>query len=160
LCVGGYRRGIEFSSVGEPMNCQCHRAFSVPEVPHWRPMRDREPGAEVRIVAFAEDDPAVMRMVRVAGGWHGRGVAAPHPDRTGPEPWAQVGLCWAGREHPVVDVTVWSMSACPSGTVALATTLPTLAAAAASGMAGSAAASHGPFAVATAVTEESSGDGA
>jgi hypothetical protein len=87
--------------------CQCHRVLSAPEAPHWFPMRDQEPGAEVRIVAFAEDDPAVLQMVRVLGGWHGQGVAAPHPELTSPEPWVLVGVCWAGRQHPVVDVTSW-----------------------------------------------------
>ena len=98
-------------SVAEPGHgeriCRCHRSFSVPEGAYWRPMRDPEPGLRVQTVAFVGDDPAVLRMVRVPDGWHGQGVAAPHPELTAPEPWAVVGQCWAGQEHPVVDVTAW-----------------------------------------------------
>jgi len=90
--------------------CHCHRSFGAPDR-YWRPMHDPEPGAEVRAVAFVEDDPSVLRMVRVPGGWHGQGVAAPHPELTGPEPWALAGQCWAGQEHPVVNVTDWSAGA-------------------------------------------------
>lgn len=88
--------------------CSCYRSFLTPVGrTSWRPTRDREPTAEVRVVAFDGDDPAVLRMVRVPDGWHARGIAAPHPNRTGPELWTSVGQCWAGREHPVVDVTDW-----------------------------------------------------
>jgi hypothetical protein len=103
-CGDGYSPRVEPAGLSMS-RCRCHRKFSASGAPHWWPMRDPEPDAEVRVVAFVEDDPAVLRMVRVPGGWHGEGVAAPHPDLTGPEPWALVGQCWAGREHPVVDVT-------------------------------------------------------
>lgn len=98
--------------------CQCHRELAGPKAPHWRPIRDPEPGAEVRAVAFAEDDPAVLQMVRAPGGWHAEGVAAPHPELTGLEPWALVGQCWAGSEHAVVDVTTWPRDGRPSAMVA------------------------------------------
>jgi len=88
--------------------CRCHRAFDAPGgLRCWSPMRDPEPDAEVRIVAFVGEDPAVLRMVRVPGGWHGQGVAAPHPELTAHEPWPTVGRCWAGADHPVIDATEW-----------------------------------------------------
>lgn len=88
--------------------CRCHRAFGVPDgLRFWAPMRDPEPDAEVRIVAFVGEDPAILRMVRVPGGWHGQGVAAPHPELTAPEPWPTVGRCWAGADHSVIDATDW-----------------------------------------------------
>jgi len=136
--------------------CRCHRTFSVPDEVHWQSLRDPEPGGEVRVVAFVEDDPAVLRMVRVPGGWHGEGVAAPHPELTGPEPWAVVGQCWAGREHPVVDVTDWSARGRSNAAVAaLVRVAPDLARP-------GAAAAEGALAVASddgsGVTTQQSGD--
>jgi len=89
-----------------------------------RPMRDREPGAEVRMWRSRRTD---RRSCACAGcGWVAwPRCAAPHPD--GPTgAVAQLVWCWAGREqkNPVVDVTVWSNEChALAGTVALATTL-------------------------------------
>lgn len=60
----------------------------------------------MRAVARYGQDPKLLRRVRVAGGWHGEGVAAAYPERTPPVPWPRAGRCWAGVDHPVVDVTV------------------------------------------------------
>jgi len=57
------------------------------------------------MIVLNGDDPQSMRIMRVPGGWHAQGTAASHPELTAPEPWTEVGLCWAGREHPVVDAT-------------------------------------------------------
>jgi hypothetical protein len=101
----GQQRGL-----GESRLCRCHREFASPEW-HWLPLRDPEPGTEVRAVVLYGDDPAFLRVVRVPGGWHGQGAAAPHPELTAPEPWAGVGRCWAGAQHPVVDATGWLLTA-------------------------------------------------
>jgi len=96
----------EFAAlVREVGHCRCHRSLSRPDRPHWWPLRDLEPGPEVRVVVLYGDHPDFLRMVRVPTGWHGQGAAAPHPDRTPPEPWATVGRCWAGSQHPVIDAT-------------------------------------------------------
>lgn len=88
--------------------CRCHRSFTAPDgTEHWLPTKDPEPGPEIQVLAFCGDDPAVLRMVRVPGGWHGEGIAAPHPELSGPEPWAVVGQCWSGQEHPVVAVSTY-----------------------------------------------------
>ncbi|MGI9001268.1 MAG: hypothetical protein ACR2GH_06335 [Pseudonocardia sp.] len=80
-----------------------------PEGPHWWASRDPEPGPEVLAVALLGRDPGFLRSVRVLGGWHTRGAAATYADLALPEPWAQVGCCWDGVEHPVLDVTAASM---------------------------------------------------
>jgi len=94
----------EFAALVRPMNhCPCHRALLGPDQPHWWPLRDPEPGPEVRVVVLYGDHPDFLRMVRVPTGWHAQGAAAPHPDRTPPEPWLAVGRCWAGSQHPVIN---------------------------------------------------------
>ncbi len=86
-------------------SCRCHRPLRPPSGQHWYPQLDPEPGPRVQAVALHGDDPQYLRRVRVPGGWHGRGHAANHPDATPPVAWAQTGQCWAGHEHPVIDVT-------------------------------------------------------
>lgn len=62
----------------------------------------------MHIIALYGDDPGYLRRVRVPGGWHTRGHAANHPDATPPVQWANTGRCWAGRHHPVIDVTTYT----------------------------------------------------
>ncbi len=52
-------------------------------------------------------DPAMLRRVRVAGGWHTEGACAAYPECTPPGPWERTGHCWAQVVHPVVDVTAF-----------------------------------------------------
>jgi hypothetical protein len=84
--------------------CQCFLSLTPPtDRTSWIPSSDPEPPAqEVTVVVLHEQDPRILRKVRVRGGWHTRGAAASLQDITPPEPWENVGLCWAGNEHPVV----------------------------------------------------------
>jgi hypothetical protein len=71
----------------------------------WQPMADREPCPRIEAVvsvAIYGLDPLRMRAVQVPGGWlrHGSWV---RPRRIG---WTEVGLCWCGLSHPVVDTAV------------------------------------------------------
>lgn len=61
----------------------------------------------MRAVAQCGQDPGFLRRVRVARGWRTAGAAAAYPEHTPPMPWSRVGLCWAGIDHPVEDVTVF-----------------------------------------------------
>jgi len=85
--------------------CRCRRPLTPPDGPHWWPHRDPEPGPEVRVVVVHGDKPHLLRSVRVDGGWHAEGFAAPHPDHTPPEPWSATGRCGFRVQHPVVDAT-------------------------------------------------------
>lgn len=83
--------------------CKCFLSFVRPtDQPSWIPSSDPEPPAQVTVVVLHEQDPEILRKVRVAGGWRTRGIAAAHQDITPPDEWKTVGLCWAGNEHPVV----------------------------------------------------------
>jgi len=84
-------------------HCDCHLQLAPPtDRPSWIPSRDPEPPAQVTVVVLYQQDPAVLRKVRVIGGWHTRGAAASHHEITPPEKWETVGYCWAGTEHPVI----------------------------------------------------------
>lgn len=86
--------------------CRCHLPVDVPlDIQHWWPERDPEPGMRVRAVALYGQEPAFLHRVRVKGGWHTRGLGANHPGSTPPKSWEEVGQCWAGEKHAVVDVT-------------------------------------------------------
>ncbi len=87
--------------------CRCHLPLGPPLERHWLPWRDPEPELTVLAVALHGQDPAFLRRVRVPGGWHGQGLGAAHPDVTPPRLWADIGRCWDGVEHPVVDVTAF-----------------------------------------------------
>ena len=92
--------------VATTRECPCYLPLNPPaDEPVMIPSRDPEPGPEVKIVALWGQNPAVLRMERVATGWHTRGAAASHHEITPPEPWETVGFCYRGAEHPVVDVT-------------------------------------------------------
>jgi len=69
------------------------------------PWHDPEPGLQVLAVAFHGQSPAFLHWARVSRGWHTQGLGAAHPDATPPRPWTEVGRCWAGEQHAVVDVT-------------------------------------------------------
>jgi len=85
--------------------CRCHLPLDPPFDRHWLPWRDPEPDSLVLAVALYGHDPAFLRRVRVTGGWHGQGSGSNHPQCTPPKPWADTGRCWAGEQHPVVDVS-------------------------------------------------------
>lgn len=93
------------SAMVDTLTCRCHLPLTTPPGRHWRPENDREPDTAVRVVACYGQSPAMLHLVRVPGGWHTRGVAANHTDVSPPVPWSRTGNCWAGRRHPVVDVT-------------------------------------------------------
>jgi len=83
--------------------CKCFLSVTRPaDQPSWIPSQDPEPPAHVTVVVLHEQDPVLLRMVRVRDGWHTRGALASHHEITPPEPWATVGYCWAGTEQPVV----------------------------------------------------------
>ncbi len=88
-------------------SCRCHRPLSAPEGRHWWPRRDAEPDSSVTTVAVHGEDPWFLHRVRVDGGWHTRGAGSCYAESSPPKPWNQIGTCWAGAEHPVVDVTGW-----------------------------------------------------
>jgi len=84
----------------------------------WRPCRDPEPDTGVRVVALVGQDPAFLRAVRTSDGWHTEGLGAAHPDCSPSRGWGDVGRCWAGEQHPVVDVSDWpAQRATPNKTV-------------------------------------------
>ncbi len=85
--------------------CRCHLPFDPPDGPHWWPSRDPEPNTSVRVVALAGRDPALLRSERDTGGWRTAGLFAAHPRFTPAKGWGDVGRCWDGIEHAVVDVT-------------------------------------------------------
>lgn len=90
-----------------PAVCRCHRPLTAPEGAHWWPSRDPEPDGHIRVVAVYGEDPGFLRRVRVGGGWRTHGAGACYTESSPPRPWAQLGNCWAGAQHPVVDVTGW-----------------------------------------------------
>jgi hypothetical protein len=90
-----------------PAVCRCHRPLSAPDGPHWWPHQDAEPPDRVGVVAIYGEDPGFLRRVRVAGGWRTMGSGACHAGSGPPRPWEDLGACWAGAIHPVVDVTGW-----------------------------------------------------
>lgn len=105
LCtrVWGLLRGVAVADF-----CRCHLPLDPPLQPAvrcWWPRREAEPGSHVRVVAMCGVDPRFLRRVREPGGWRSRGHGANHPDCTPPVPWSDVGSCWAGAEHAVVDAT-------------------------------------------------------
>ncbi|MBA2309866.1 MAG: hypothetical protein H0W01_11390 [Pseudonocardiales bacterium] len=85
--------------------CRCHLPFDPPVGPHWWPSRDPEPATTVRTVALAGQDPAFLRAERDAAGWRTEGLGAAYPESTPARGWGDVGHCWDGVEHAVVDVT-------------------------------------------------------
>lgn len=90
-----------------PAVCRCHRPLAAPDHQHWWPHQDPEPPDRVSVVAVYGEDPGFLRRVRVRGGWRTMGAGACYADSSPPRPWSELGSCWAGGTHPVVDVTGW-----------------------------------------------------
>jgi hypothetical protein len=87
--------------------CRCHLPLDPPPDNHWLPWRDPEPESSVLAVALHGQHPTFLRRMRVPDGWHTEGSGANHPDSTPPRPWVEIGQCWAGEQHAVVDVTAF-----------------------------------------------------
>jgi len=87
--------------------CRCHRPLSAPEGRHWWPRRDAEPDSSIEMVAVHGEDPWFLHRVRMADGWRTHGAGSCYAESSPARPWAQIGTCWAGADHPVVDVTGW-----------------------------------------------------
>ncbi|MDQ3663661.1 MAG: hypothetical protein M3353_03245, partial [Actinomycetota bacterium] len=99
--------------------CRCHLPLGEPAERHWWPTRDPEPDTTVRAVTLAGRQPWFLRAERHPDGWHTAGCGAAHPDSTPARGWGDVGRCWAGVHHPVVDVSAWL--AHPEATAAFST---------------------------------------
>lgn len=87
--------------------CRCGLPVDPPEDtgPHWWPARDPEPLPTVRAVALVGEDAGFLRAERDGTGWRTAGHAAAHPGYAPARMWGELGVCWAGTEHAVVDVT-------------------------------------------------------
>jgi hypothetical protein len=83
---------------------------------HWWPATSPEPDTAVRAVALAGQDPSFLRAERREDGWHTDGLGAAHPGASQPRGWGELGQCWAGVEHPVVNVSDWLAQQAGSGT--------------------------------------------
>ncbi|MDQ3578073.1 MAG: hypothetical protein M3443_10840 [Actinomycetota bacterium] len=87
--------------------CRCHLPVDPPDGcgPHWWPSRHPEPATSVQAVALVGRDPRFLRVERRGGQWYSAGLGAAHPESPQPKGWGDVGRCWNGVEHAVVDVT-------------------------------------------------------
>lgn len=87
--------------------CRCHLPVDPPDGigSHWWPSRHPEPDPTVQTVALVGQDPAFLRVERRRGKWYTAGHGQTHPDCPQPKGWGDVGWCWAGAEHAVIDVT-------------------------------------------------------
>lgn len=87
--------------------CRCHLSLNAPSDGRifWKPWQDPEPDTAVRAVALAGQDPRFLRSERRADGWHTEGHAAAHPEVSPSREWGDLGRCWAGSHHPIVDAT-------------------------------------------------------
>jgi len=108
--------GIGCGSRGRPSGggvvaelvCRCGLPLDPPRGEgSWRPCCDPEPDMGVRAVALVGQDAAFLRSVRTSDGWHTEGLGAAHPESSPSRGWGDVGRCWAGEQHPVVDVSDW-----------------------------------------------------
>ena len=54
---------------------------------------------------MAGRDPALLRSERTGNGWRTAGLFAAHPGHLTPKGWGDVGRCWDGVEHAVIDIT-------------------------------------------------------
>ncbi|MGI8798854.1 MAG: hypothetical protein ACR2GE_06100 [Pseudonocardia sp.] len=59
----------------------------------------------MRAVALVGEDPSFLRTERDGAGWRTAGLGAAYPDCTPPRRWGELGRCWDGIEHAVVDAT-------------------------------------------------------
>lgn len=87
--------------------CRCHLPIDPPDDtgPHRWPAREPEPAATVRAVALVGQDPIFLRAERDGAGWRTAGHAAAHPGCVPARLWRELGVCWAGTSHAVIDVT-------------------------------------------------------
>jgi hypothetical protein len=85
--------------------CSCGLPIEPPTwVAHWHSDKDPEPTG-VDAVARYGQSPQLRRAVRVPGGWAEVGSLVNfYIDRTPPLSWREVGTCWAGVRHPLVEV--------------------------------------------------------
>jgi len=91
--------------------CRCHLPLDPPQEQHWWPTDEPEPDTTVHAVAMAGSHPWFLRSERREDGWHTAGCGAAHPDSTPARGWGDVGSCWAGIHHAVVDVSAWLSAA-------------------------------------------------
>ncbi len=96
---------------------RCHLPLTAPAGRRWLPWCDPEPGVAVLAVALYGEDPALLRRVRVPGGWHTQGSGANYPDCMPPRAWSAINRCWDGIQHPVVDATALVTTGRPRVTV-------------------------------------------
>jgi hypothetical protein len=83
--------------------CTCFLVLHVPTgVKALRPTRDDDPGPAVRVLVRFGDRPEYRRVVRVAGGWQEDGASV-RCGRPAVIAWRDVGNCWAGKSHPMVE---------------------------------------------------------
>jgi len=94
--------------------CRCGLPLDPPNGRHWWPARDTEPDATVRSVVMVGQQPDHLRAERVDDGWHTRGLLANHAEHTPPRPWSELGRCWAGTKHAVVEAADSAITAAPS----------------------------------------------
>lgn len=87
--------------------CRCHLPLVPPTDtgPHWWPSRDPEPDPTVQAVTLVGQQPTFLRTERRGGKWYTAGAAAAHPESPQAKGWGDVGRCWDGIEHAVIDVT-------------------------------------------------------
>lgn len=90
------------------VKCDCHLLLGCPEsVKYFRPDHEGDPGRRFRAFARYGDDPMVRRVEREGDSALFREEGAEvnfYKDITPPMPWERIGLCWAGKAHPVVEV--------------------------------------------------------
>lgn len=89
------------------LRCRCSLPIGVPAEQHWWPAHNPEPDTSVRAVALVGQDPGFLRAERCEDGWHTYGLGAAHPDASPPRGWGDLGQCWDGVEHAVVDASDW-----------------------------------------------------
>ncbi len=90
----------DVSDIGK---CECFLVLHVPTgIKAWRPTREDDPSPAVKVVVRYGDRPEYRRVVRVASGWREDGSSV-RCGRPAVIPWRDVGNCWAGKSHPVVE---------------------------------------------------------
>lgn len=86
----------------KPTRCRCHLELDPkPSTDRrsWWPDRHNEPGPDVKAVVRYGASPQLFRAIRGRDGWREQGELYA-------KPWSEVGLCWAGNCHLVVETTV------------------------------------------------------
>jgi nitrogen fixation protein len=84
-------------------HCPCYLSLVPPAgIVSYQPRRDLEPPG-VQAVIRVGDEPKFRQAIRVEGGWREDGASV-RCGRPAVIPWRDVGNCWAGKSHPVVEV--------------------------------------------------------